>query len=162
MDPGRLTGCREDRVDYAMVTASTSQHPARRANAIFDKMLLFASPFSGGVAIIAPSARSCSICGCGDSLLVASNPSATNGTGLSLIATIPFLDKSIRTGGPGVDQLDSSLTVVGDLRKQPDPIRRYAVANIRTRPRRACRRGPGRRRPNEKELPQVSRRKAGP
>ena len=102
------------------------------------------------------AADACSLCGCGDPLLAASDPAAITGklrvqldseylrvlagtdnqpgytdtltqwsyrfnavyrpiSRLSLMATVPLLDKSIRTAGPGLNQLDSSLFGLGDV-----------------------------------------------
>lgn len=102
-----------------------------------------------------PRARGCSICGCGDPLLAASDPAAITGllrlqldteylridagtdgqlgytdeltqwsyrlnavyrpiSRLSLIATLPLLDKTIHTVGGGTDETASHLTGVGD------------------------------------------------
>lgn len=110
------------------------------------------------------AARACSICGCGDPLLVASDPAAITGTlrlqldteylridagtdgqpgytdqltqwsyrlnavyrpisRLSLMVTVPMLDKSIRTVGPGLNQSDSSLIGLGDV----ELAARYAI-----------------------------------
>jgi hypothetical protein len=102
-----------------------------------------------------PTAAACSICGCGDPLLAASDPAAITGRlrlqvdteylrvdagtegqpgftdhltqwsyrlnvvyrpigRLSLIATVPVLDKAIHTVGGGIDETASHLTGLGD------------------------------------------------
>jgi hypothetical protein len=102
-----------------------------------------------------PSASACSICGCGDPLLAASDPAAITGllrlqldteylrvdagtdgqagytdqltqwsyrfnavyrpfSRLSVVATLPLLDKSIHTVGAGTDVTTSHLTGLGD------------------------------------------------
>jgi hypothetical protein len=104
---------------------------------------------------ITPKADACSLCGCGDPLLAASDPAAINGqlrlqldseylrvdagtdgmpgytdqltqwsyrlnavyrpiTRLSLIATLPVLDKTIHQVGGGTNITDSHLTGIGD------------------------------------------------
>lgn len=109
-----------------------------------------------GLALTPSTARACSICGCGDPLLVATDPAAINGklrlqldteylrmdagtegqpgytdqltqwsyrlnvvyrplARLSVMATLPVVDKAIRTVGSGVNLSDSSLTGLGDV-----------------------------------------------
>ena len=104
---------------------------------------------------LTPTAGACSICGCGDPLLAASDPAAITGllrlqldteylrvnagtdgqpgytdkltqwsyrlnavyrptSRLSLIATVPILDKTIHTVGGGTDETASHLTGLGD------------------------------------------------
>lgn len=113
--------------------------------------LAFVAAFSASI----PEATACSICGCGDPLLAASDPAAITGllrlqldteylrvdagtdnspgytdeltqwsyrlnavyrpiTQLSLIATLPALDKTIHTVGGGTDVTSSHLTGLGD------------------------------------------------
>ena len=117
--------------------------------------LLRALPVACAFFTFAPNANACSICGCGDPLLAASDPAAINGllrlqldteylrvdagtdgqpgytdqlaqwsyrlnavyrpiSRLSLIATLPVLDKTIHTVGGGTDIADSHVTGVGD------------------------------------------------
>ena len=117
---------------------------------------LVSAVLSAGASLTSlPAAKACSICGCGDPLLAASDPAAINGTlrlqldteylrvdagtdgqagytdqltqwsfrlnavyrpisWLSLIATLPVLDKTIHTVGGGTDLTDSQLTGIGD------------------------------------------------
>jgi hypothetical protein len=124
------------------------------------KSIRFPGPFGALLAASAvfaftPKAAACSICGCGDPLLAASDPAAVTGklrlqidteylrvdagtdgqpgftdeltqwsyrlnavyrpiSRLSLIATIPVLDKTIHTVGGGTDETASHLTGLGD------------------------------------------------
>lgn len=114
-----------------------------------------ASAVLAALAAAAP-ASACSVCGCGDPLLAASDPAAISGQvrlqldteylrvdagtegqpghtdrltqwsyrlnavyrpvdALSFSATVPLLQKSIRTVGGGTDVLDSDLTGLGDI-----------------------------------------------
>jgi hypothetical protein len=114
--------------------------------------------------VVVPEARACSVCGCGDPLLAASDPAAIAGmlrlqvdtehlgmtagsderTGyvdhlsqwsyrlnvayrplsrLALVATLPLLDKTIRSVGAGTDEVSSHLTGPGDV----ELAGRYAV-----------------------------------
>jgi hypothetical protein len=119
------------------------------------KWLLGALPVGCAFFAFTPNANACSICGCGDPLLAASDPAAITGrlrlqldteylrvdagtdgqpgytdqltqwsyrinvvyrpiSRLSLIATLPLLDKTIHTVGAGTDVTDSHLTGLGD------------------------------------------------
>jgi hypothetical protein len=110
---------------------------------------------AGAFFAFTPTASACSICGCGDPLLAASDPAAITGTlrlqldteylrvdagtdnspgytdqltqwsyrlnavyrpisRLSIIATLPVLDKTIHTVGGGTDVTDSHVTGLGD------------------------------------------------
>jgi hypothetical protein len=119
------------------------------------RLPLAALGFAVALCTALPEARACSICGCGDPLLVASDPAAITGLlrlqldaeylrvdagtdnspgytdqltqwsyrlnavyrpigRLSLIATLPMLDKTIHTVGGGTDITASHLTGIGD------------------------------------------------
>jgi hypothetical protein len=110
---------------------------------------------AGALSVGVPKANACSICGCGDPLLAASDPAAITGilrlqldteylrvdagtdnlpgytdqltqwsyrlnavyrpiSRLSIIATLPVLDKTIHMVGGGTDVTDSHLTGLGD------------------------------------------------